>query len=92
MHLPSKNLFLPGAQALGALTSEEKKQDRTNQKVIIASGKEDEPTLVSRGSFPVPGVLGCLGRDPRHQQQGCLGIHQPHFEPTGIGLDWNDEC
>ena len=63
---------------LGDLTSEEKQQDRTVQKLIIAAGREDESTLVSRGSFPIRESLD--GVHPVHLPQvGLLDIPLPHF-------------
>ena len=63
---------------LGDLTSEEKQQDKTVQKLRIAAGRADEPTLVSRGSFPIRGSRN--GVPPVHPPRvGPLDIHPLHF-------------
>ena len=40
------------------MTSEEKQQDRTVQKLMMADGRKDEPTLVSCDGFPILVFLG----------------------------------
>ena len=72
----------------GDLNSEEKQQDKTVQKLIIAAGREDGPTLVSRDSFPIRGSRS--GVPLVHLLRvGPQGIHPLHFGTICDVGQWN---